>query len=100
MKPQLFILLAMLVLSVVLIVLSLNSHDLYPSPRWSGGYPRILLFIALVLEFDPHRGEILKRERQLAAWVGTVRRESKREENAELLECLRKCVSKNLLAFR
>ena len=27
------------------------------SPRWSSGYPRILL--ALVLEFDCHRGEIL-----------------------------------------
>ena len=27
------------------------------SPRWSSGYPRILL--ALVLEFDSHRDEIL-----------------------------------------
>ena len=26
------------------------------SPRWPSGYPRILL--ALVLEFDSHRGEI------------------------------------------
>ena len=27
------------------------------SPRWSSGYPRMLL--ALVLKFDSHRGEIL-----------------------------------------
>ena len=30
------------------------------SPRWSSGYPRILLLLmAFVLEFDSHRGEIL-----------------------------------------
>ena len=28
-------------------------------PRWSNGYPRILLLAALVLDFDSHRGEIL-----------------------------------------
>ena len=56
------------------------------------------LLVVLVLEFDSHRGEILillrnmqKRKKdqlhreRLAAWAGTIRRESTREQNAEIL---------------
>ena len=63
------------------------------SPRWSSDYRRILL--ALILEFNSHRGEILKilakmqkNEDQLlrtpsSAGRYTLRRESTREENTE-----------------
>ena len=63
------------------------------SPRWSSGYPRTLL--ALVLEFDSHRGEILnlfakmQKKNQLlrtpssAGWHD--RHGLTREENTEVL---------------
>lgn len=59
---------------------------------WSSGYPRISLFIALIAEFEFHRGETVnfqkekrKRDQLLKAWVGAIRRESTREKRAEAL---------------
>ena len=62
-------------------------------PRWSKGYPRML--VVLVLEFESRRGEILiffatiqHNDRLLraptVAWVRTIRREPTREERAEV----------------
>ena len=60
-------------------------------PRWTSGSPRMLL--VLVREFESRRGEILnifakiKKDqllRERLAWVGTIGRESTREERAEI----------------
>ena len=66
--------------------------DVLQSPRWSSG-PRMLLLIVLVREFESRRDEILnlfakiQKKNQLLrapAWVSTIRRESTREERAEI----------------
>ena len=66
------------------------------SPRWSSRYPRMLLLILLillVLKFESRRGEIAficeqKKERinclERVACVGTIRRESMRQERPEI----------------
>ena len=63
------------------------------SPRWSSGNPRMLLLIALVLEFESRRAETLNLFRkkkkiinclERLAWVSTIRRESAGEERAEI----------------
>ena len=59
----LFFLACSLVCWLARVIIALHCR----SPRWSinSGYPRILL--ALVLEFDAHRGEILKKDQLLRA---------------------------------
>ena len=72
------------------------AHAAYSGPCGSARWPRLQyprMLLALVLEFESHRGDIvnffakIEKDQLLRAsiaWVGAIRRESTREERAEI----------------
>ena len=75
------------------------------SPRCTSGSPRMPLLIVLIREFESRRDEILnllakiwKRSNcwERLAWVSTIRRESTREERAEIFS-RKKCKARTVV---